>query len=66
MTNSTMGSMFEEMEAEMLKQHRSITPEEQAEADRLRKMVRDWHAKRTAIETNETRADKDEYPDDED
>jgi hypothetical protein len=66
MTNSTMGSMFEEVEAELLKQFRATTPEQLAEEHRLRQIQREYEAKHTAIETDETRADKDEYPDDED
>ena len=63
---STMGSMFDEVEAELLKQFKALTPEQLAEEERLRQVKRDWEAKHTAIETDEDRADKDEYPDDED
>jgi hypothetical protein len=61
-----MGSMFDEVEAELLTQFRSITPEQLAEENRLRQIKSEYEAKHTAIETDEDRADKDEYPDDED
>jgi hypothetical protein len=63
---NTMGSMFDEVEAELLTQFRSITPEQLAEENRLRQIKSEYEAKHTAIETDEDRADKDEYPDDED
>ena len=63
---NTMGSMFDEVEAELIAQEKAITPEQRAEEERLRQIQRDWEAKHTAIETDEDRADKDEYPDDED
>jgi hypothetical protein len=63
---STMGNIFDEVEAELLTQFRSITPEQLAEQNRLRQIKREYEAKHTAIETDEDRADKDEYPDDED
>ena len=61
---STIGNMFDELEAEMLKQFNAITPQQHAEEERLRQIQRDWEAAHTAIETDEDRADKDEYPDD--
>jgi len=63
MTNSTMDNMFEEVEAELLKQFRAITPKQLAEETRLRKIKSEYEAKHTAIETDEDRADKYEYPD---
>lgn len=60
---STIGNMFDELEAEMLKQFNAITPEQHIEEERLRKIQRDWEAEHTAIETDEDRANKDEYPD---
>ena len=66
MTHQTMDKLFAELEAELIKQYNEITPEQHAEEERRRQIQRDWEAKHTAIETDETRADEDEYPDDED
>ena len=63
---STMGQLFDEFEAEIIAKDKAITPEQRAEEERLRQIQRDWEAKHTAIETDEDRADSDEYPDDED
>ena len=62
MTN--MGNIFDEVEAELLKQFKSITPEQLAEEERRREIQRNYEAQHTPIETDEDRADKDEYPDD--
>jgi hypothetical protein len=62
MTN--MGNIFDEVEAELLKQFKSITPEQLAEEERRRQIKRDYEALHTPIETDEDRANKDEYPDD--
>ena len=66
MTHQTMDKLFAELEAEMMAQYNALTPEQLAEEERRRQIQRDWEAKHTAIETDETRADKDEYPDEED
>ena len=66
MTHQTMDKLFAELEAEMMAQYNALTPEQLAEEERRRQIQRDWEAKHTAIETDEDRADKDEYPDDED
>ena len=63
---STMGNIFDEVEAELLKQFKAITPEQLAEEERLRKIKSEYEALHTPIETDEDRADSDEYPDDED
>lgn len=63
---STMGNIFDEVEAELLKQFKAITPEQLAEEERLRKIKSEYEALHTPIETDEDRADKYEYPDDED
>ena len=58
-----MGNLFDEVEAELMKQFKAITPEQLAEDERRRKVKRDYEALHTPIETNEDRADKYEYPD---
>ena len=55
-------NMFDDLEAELLKQFKAITPEQRAEEERLRKIQREWDAKHTAIETDADRADTEEYP----
>jgi hypothetical protein len=55
-------NMFDDFEAELLKQFKAITPEEKAEEERRRQIQRDWDAKHTAIESDDDRADTDEYP----
>lgn len=54
--------MFDDFQAELLKQFKVITPEQHAEEERQRQIQREWEAKHTAIETDEDRADTDEYP----
>jgi hypothetical protein len=54
--------MFDDFQAELLKQFKAITPEQHAEEERQRQIQREWEAKHTAIETDEDRADTDEYP----
>ena len=66
MTHQTMDKLFAELEAEMMAQYNALTPEQLAEEERLRQIKREYEAKHTAIETDEDRANKDEYPDDED
>ena len=60
-----MANLFDEVEAELLKQFRAITPEQLAEDERRRQVKRDYEALHTAIETEEDRNDPDEYPEDE-
>ena len=60
---NSIGNIFDEVEAELLRQFKSITPEQLAEDERLRQAKRDYEALHTPIETDEDRADKDEYPD---
>jgi hypothetical protein len=57
-----MSNLFENMEDELLRQFKAITPEQRAEEDRQRKIQREREAFHTAIETEEDRANKDEYP----
>jgi len=54
--------MFDDYEAELLKKFQAITPEQLAEEERRRKVKRDYEALHTPIETDEDRADIDEYP----
>jgi hypothetical protein len=60
---NNMSNLFDEVEAELLKQFKAITPEQLAEDERRRKVKRDYEALHTPIETDEDRANKDEYPD---
>ena len=62
-------NMFDQMQADLLKQiaqYKAIPAEQHAEEERLRQIQREWEAAHTAIETDEDRANKDEYPDDDD
>jgi hypothetical protein len=61
-----MSNLFDEVEAELLKQFKSLTPEQLAEEERQRQVQREYEAKHTAIETDEDRASDDEYPEDDD
>ena len=63
---STMGNIFDEVEAELLKQFKDLTPKQLEIEEHRRKLQRQYEASITPIETDEDRADKDEYPDDED
>ncbi len=63
---STMGSMFDEVEAELLGQFKALTPKQLEIEEHRRKLQRQYEASITPVETDEERADKDEYPDDED
>ena len=54
--------MFDDYEAELLKQYQAITPEQRAEEERQRQKQREYETQHTAIETDEDRADIDEYP----
>ena len=48
-----MGSLMDQVQADLLKQWEAITPEQRAEEERLRKIQRDWEAKHTAFETEQ-------------
>ena len=63
---TTMDKLFAELEASLLTQFKSITPQQQAAEDEKRQLQREWEAAHTAIETDEDRADPDEYPEDDD
>jgi len=53
-----MGNLFDEVEAELLKQFKAITPEQLAEEERQRQIQREWEAKHTAIETEQEDGDE--------
>jgi hypothetical protein len=59
---NNIGNIFDEVEAELLRQFKAITPEQLAEDERLRKAKREYEALHTAIETDEDRADPEKYP----
>jgi len=60
-----ISNLFDEVEAELLKQFKALTPEQLAEEERRRQAQREYEAAHTAIETEEDRDDPDEYPKDE-
>ena len=53
-----MGNLMDQMEAEMFKQFRTMTPEQRAEEERQRKIQREWEAQHTAIETEQENDDE--------
>ena len=55
-----MGNLMDQMEAELLKQFKAITPEQLAEEERRRQVQRDWEAQHTAIETEQEEDDEQE------
>ena len=59
-----MGNLMDQMEAELVKQFQAITPEQRAQEELQRKTQRDHETKHTAVETEEDRANTDEYPED--
>ena len=59
-----MGNLMDQMEAELVKQFQAITPEQRAEEELQRKTQRDHEAKHMAVETDEDRANTEEYPED--
>ena len=61
---TNMGDLMSELEAERLKQHRAITPEQRAADDEKRQAQKEHEKKHTAIETDADRANKYEYPND--
>ena len=63
---NNMSNLFDEVEAELLKQFKAITPEQLAEEERRRQVQRDYEALHTAIETDEDRADPEKYPQEDD
>ena len=61
---TTMGSMFDEVEAELLRQFKALTPKQLEIEEHRRKLQREYEASLNNIETDEDRADPDEYPED--
>jgi hypothetical protein len=59
-----MGSMFDEVEAELLRQFKALTPKQLEIEEHRRKLQREYEASLNNIETDEDRADPDEYPED--
>jgi hypothetical protein len=55
-----MGNLMDQMEADLLKQFKAITPEQLAEEERRRQVQRDWEAQHTAIETEQEDDDEQE------
>ena len=47
---NNMGSLMDQVQADLLKQWETTTAEQRAEEERLRKIQRDWEAKHTAFE----------------
>ena len=61
---STMGSMFDEVEAELLGQFKALTPKQLEIEEHRRKLQRQYEASIAPVETDEDRSDPDEYPED--
>ena len=59
---NNLSNLFDEVEADLMRQFKAITPEQLAEDERRRKVKRDYEALHTPIETDEDRANTDEYP----
>ena len=59
----SIGSFMDELEADLIRKAKETTPEQLAADEQKRKAQREHEALHTAIETDEDRADKDEYPD---
>lgn len=55
-----MGDLMTEVEEELLKQYRSLTPEQLAEEARVLKAKRDYEALHTAIETEQDEEEEEE------
>jgi hypothetical protein len=65
MTN-TLSNIFDEVEAELIAQYKSITSKQLEIEEHRRKLQRQYEASITPIETDKDRANTDEYPVDED
>jgi hypothetical protein len=57
---TNMGNLMDQMETDLLKQFKAITPEQLAEEDRQRQIQREYEAKHTAIETQQDDNDEQE------
>ncbi len=62
----TMGELIDQFEAELLAQHKALTPEQLAAEQQRRKIKADYEAAHTPTETDEDRANEDEHEQDED
>jgi len=60
---NTMDNLFNELEAEMLKQFKAITPKQLEIEEHRRKLQRQYEASLNNIETDDDRDNKEEYPD---
>lgn len=61
-TPQPMGALFDQYEAELIAKDKATTPEQRAAEEQRRQAQREHEAKHTPIETDEDRADLDEYP----
>jgi hypothetical protein len=59
-----MGKLFDEVELELLKEFKSLTPGQLEEEENRKKIKRAYEELHTPIETDEERADTYEYPED--
>ena len=59
----SIGSLMDELEADLMRKFKEITPEQLAADEQRRKAKSEYESLHTAIETDEDRANKDEYPD---
>lgn len=50
---NNMGSLMDQVQADLLKQWEATTADQRAEEERLRKIQRDWEAQHTAFETEQ-------------
>jgi hypothetical protein len=55
-----MGSLMDQVQADLLKQWEATTAEQRAEEERQRKIQREWEAQHTAIETEQEDGDEQE------
>lgn len=58
----TMGELIDQYEAELIAKYKAITPEQLAAEEQRRKIKAEYEALHTPIETDEDRANLDEYP----
>jgi hypothetical protein len=61
-TPQTMGELIDQFEAELIAKDKATTPEQRAAEEQRRQAQREHEAKHTAIETDEERANLEEYP----
>jgi hypothetical protein len=65
-THQNMGDLIDQFEAELIAKHKAITPEQFAAEEQRRKIKAEYEALHTPIETDEDRANAEEYPEDAD